>query len=232
LLLLEIVTLRTNSERASSESSMVRTQKDELILDGSVLADARIVDLAASGLIDQRVVLPRFVLNEVFLQSEGNEEIAHKAKRALEVVKKLEQISTFGMRIEEMDVPEVKDLMGKLIRLARQRNAMLVTADISRIQMSTLDGVRVVNIHALSNALKPLMQAGERMKMKIQRVGKEPMQGVGYLEDGTMVVVNGGGEFVGETIEVLVLSVKHTTAGRMVFCNALDQPAYEVNGNR
>jgi uncharacterized protein YacL len=99
----------------------------------------------------------------------------------------------------------------------------LITADISRIQMASIEGIRVINIHTLSNALKPLMQAGEFIKIKVQRYGKEPRQGVGYLEDGTMVVVNGGGNYIGETIDAKVLSVKHTTSGRMIFCNAIDE---------
>jgi uncharacterized protein YacL len=89
--------------------------------------------------------------------------------------------------------------------------------------MAAIEGVRVINLHTLSNALKPLMQAGEHIKIKIQRYGKEPRQGVGYLEDGTMVVVNGGGEYIGEIIDAKVLSVKHTSSGRMIFCNAPDE---------
>ena len=92
--------------------------------------------------------------------------------------------------------------------------------------MAQVEGVRIINIHALSNALKPLMQRGEVMRIKIQRHGKEDRQGVGYLEDGTMVVVNGGGDFIGETITVHVLSVKHTTSGRMIFCNVAEDEEY------
>ena len=89
--------------------------------------------------------------------------------------------------------------------------------------MASIEGIRIINIHTLSNALKPLMQAGEFIKIKIQRYGKEPRQGVGYLDDGTMVVVNGGGNYIGEAIDAKVLSVKHTTSGRMIFCNAMDE---------
>lgn len=96
----------------------------------------------------------------------------------------------------------------------------LLSSDISKVQLPSIEGITVVNMHALSNALKPLMQAGEPIKIKVQRVGKEPKQGVGYLEDGTMVVINGGGDFIGETIDAKVLSVKHTSSGRMIFCNA------------
>src|SRR3989338_9826200 len=127
------------------------------------------------------------------------------------------------MRSNDTDFPETKDIMGKLIRLARLFDANILTADISRIQMANIEGVRIINLHNLSNALKPLMQAGEHIKIKIQRYGKEPRQGVGYLDDGTMVVVNGGGQYIRQTIDAQVLSVKHTTSGRVIFCNAADE---------
>ena len=208
-------------------------KKKDLIMDASILADGRIIDLASSGLIDQQLVLPRFLLKELSSQAESQDEmVCNRAKRALEVVKKLEQIPHLEMRVNESDFPEIKDSMNKLVHIARILDGMILTADFTRLQISAIDDVRVINIHALSNALKPLTQAGERIKIKIQRLGKEARQGVGYLEDGTMVVVNGGGEFIGEAIEGVVLSVKHTTSGRMIFCNALeeqnnDQPVFE-----
>ena len=146
----------------------------------------------------------------------------NKARRCLDVIKKLESVPALEIKINDTDFPDVKEMQGKLIRLARLLDANLLTADINRIQMASIEGIRVINMHALSNALKPLMQAGEYIKIKIQRYGKEPRQGVGYLDDGTMVVVNGGGNYIGETIEAKVLSVKHTTSGRMIFCNAVD----------
>jgi uncharacterized protein YacL len=142
-------------------------------------------------------------------------------------LKKLEALPNLALRYNDTDFPEVKDLTGKMARLARLIDANLLSADISRVQMGSMDGVRGINLHTLANALKPLMQAGEFIKIKIQRYGKEAEQGVGYLEDGTMVAVNGGGRYIGETIECRVLSVKHTTAGRMIFCNALDLEGQE-----
>ncbi len=205
-------------------------KKKDLVLDTSVLGDARIIDLASSGLVDHHLVLPRFLLKELYAQSEVGDEMArNKARRSLEVVKKLEHTQDLEMRYNDTDFPEVKDPMSKLVRLARLLDANILTADISRVQISAIEGIRIINIHSLSNSLKPLMQAGEKIKIKIQRYGKEPRQGVGYLEDGTMVVVNGGGAFIGETIDALVLSVKHTSSGRMIFCNAMDEEG--GNGN-
>lgn len=223
-----IMTLRASDELYVSipfiKFTPTAQKKKDLIIDGSVLSDARIIDLAASGMIDHHLVLPRFLLKDLYAQTEVSDEMTrNKAKRSLEVVKKLEQIPGLELRYNDTDFPEVKDSMSKLLRLARLLDGNILTADISRVQISAIEGVRIINIHALSNALKPLMQAGEKIKIKIQRYGKEPRQGVGYLEDGTMVVVNGGGAFIGDTIDALVLSVKHTSSGRMIFCNAMDE---------
>ncbi len=198
-------------------------KKKDLLLDSSVLSDARIIDLAASGVVDNHLVIPRFLIKELYAQAELADEITRmKAKRALEVAKKLEAVPELELRYNDTDFPDIKDPMNKMIRLARLTDANVLTADISRVQIASIEGVRIINIHSLSNSLKPLMQAGEQIRIKIQRYGKEPRQGIGYLEDGTMVVVNGGGQFIGETIDAQVLSVKHTSSGRMIFCNAAD----------
>jgi uncharacterized protein YacL len=200
------------------------TQHKDILLDASVLADSRIIDLASSGLLDQRLVIARFLVKEFHDQcDQPDETIRSKARRALDVVKKLEAMPTLGMRYSETDFSEIKDPQGKLVRLARFLDAHLITADMNRVQQSSFEGVRIINIHSLSNSLKPLMQSGEILEIKINRTGKELRQGVGYLEDGTMVVVNGGGDFIGEVIKAQVLSVKHTSSGRMIFCNAMQE---------
>ena len=199
-------------------------KKKELLLDLSVLADARILDFAASGIVDDMLVVPRFLVKELYMLSESQDESTKgRAKRSLETLKKLEGLKELGLRYNDTDFSDVKDPMTKMIHLARLLDANMMTADISRVQVSSLEGVRIVNLHTLSNALKPLMQTGEQIKIKILRYGKEPRQGVGYLEDGTMVVVNGGGDYLGKTIDAAVVSVKHTTSGRMIFCNAPDE---------
>lgn len=200
-------------------------KKKDLLLDSSALGDARLIDIIATGLFDHQLIIPRFLIKELYAQSEAGDEMTRaKAKRSLDLIKKLEDVEHLHIRFSDTDFPEVKDPQGKLIRLARLIDANIFSADISKIQMSSIEGIKVINLHSLSNALKPLMQAGEYVKIKIQRYGKEPRQGIGYLEDGTMVVVNGGGKYLGETIDAQVLSVKHTSSGRMVFCNACDEP--------
>lgn len=202
----------------------ITPKKKDILVDASILMDSRIIDLASSGLLDHHLIIPRFTLKELYAMLEGTEETGKaKARRSLDVVKKLEAISTLDLRYADSDFPEVKDSTLKLVRLARLMDANIITADINRIQQSSIEGIRVINIHSLSNALKPITQTGEYVNIKIQRYGKEPRQGVGYLDDGTMVVVNGGAEYIGETIKAQVLSVKHTSSGRMIFCNSTDE---------
>lgn len=199
------------------------THRKDILLDASALADPRIIDLAGSGLLDQQLLLPRFILKELLEAVDSPEEITrNKARRTLEVVRKLETLASVGLRYLDTDFPEIKEPLSKMVRMARFCDANVLTADIARVQQMAIEGVKFINIHTLSNALKPLMQTAEVLEIKIQRYGKEARQGVGYLDDGTMVVVNGGGDFIGETIKAQVLSVKHTTSGRMIFCNALE----------
>lgn len=223
-----LLTLRSADELSVSipfiRLSPSGQKKKDLLIDGSVLSDGRILDLASSGMLDHALILPRFLIKELYLQTEEADETHRsKSKRALEIVKKLESIPELSLRYSDTDFPDVKDPMGKMVRLARLLDSNIMTADISRLQMGAIEGIRVINLHTLSSALKPLMQTGEYIKIKIQRYGKEPRQGVGYLEDGTMVVVNGGGQYIGDTIDAKVLSVKHTSSGRMIFCNAPDE---------
>ncbi|MEM8727237.1 MAG: hypothetical protein AAGE99_00770 [Chlamydiota bacterium] len=198
-------------------------KKKDLLIDTSILADPRIIDVCSTGILDHYLVIPRFIIKELYSQTEtGDDTVKTRARRSLERIKKLEQLRTLGLRFNDTDFPEVKDTTSKFIRLARLLNANILTADISRVQTVSIEGLQIINLHSLSNALKPLMETGEMIKIKVQRYGKEPSQGVGYLEDGTMVVINGGGSFIGDVIDGQVLSVKHTSSGRMIFCNALE----------
>ncbi len=212
-----IMTLRGSDEFYISipfvKLAVAGQKKKDLLVDISLLADPRVIDIATSGLLDGQLVLPRFIVKELYAESE-------LGKRPLETIKKLESLETLHIRYNDTDFPEVKDIHEKILRLARLLDANIITAETTRVSAS--DGVRIVNINSLSTALKPLTQTGESIRIKIQRYGKEPRQGVGYLDDGTMVVVNGGGKHLGETVDAKVLSVKHTTSGRMIFCNAPD----------
>lgn len=211
------------------EFKQMSHKKKDILVDLSILSDPRIIDLASSGLLDHHLIIPRFAVKELYAQAEmGDEMTKAKARRSLELIKKLESLPSLDLRYVDTDFPEIKEPMMKLIRLARFMDTHIITSDINRIQQSSIEGVRIINIHMLSNALKPITQAGESISIKIQRYGKEARQGVGYLEDGTMVVVNGGAEFIGETIKAYVLSVKHTSSGRMIFCNAAEEGALMI----
>lgn len=219
-----ILTLRASDELYVSipfvKFTPLKQKKKDLIIDTSALADTRIIDLSLSGLLDQHIVIPRFVVRELYSMNESSDEnTKSKARRSLDSLKKLEEYSQLGVRYNDTDFPEVKETHAKLIRLARLIDANIITADISRVETASIEGIKIINLHSLSNALKPLTQTGEIIQIKVQRLGKEPNQGVGYLEDGTMIVVNGGGSYVGQTVDVNVLSVKHTSSGRMIFCN-------------
>lgn len=204
--------------------SQLHLKKKDFLIDSSALLDSRILDLAATGLLDNDLVIPRFLLKELHTPCDSSDEACKmKAKRILETLKKLESLPHLNLRYNETDLSSSNDPFAQLLRLARSTDCNIITADISQVQAPSEDGIKVINLNSLSNALKPLMQAGESMKIKIQRFGKEPNQGVGYLEDGTMVVVNGGGDFIGECIDVIVLSVKHTSSGRMIFCNTMEE---------
>lgn len=199
----------------------VGSKKKDVVVDWTILSDSRIYDLASSGLLDDHLIIPRFMLKELYVMLEsGDEGIKNKARRCLEVFKKLESIPTLDLRYSETDFPDIKDVSIKIMQLAQLLDANVITSDVSRLQQCAVEGVRIISIHMLSNALKPI--AGEQLNIKVQRYGKEPRQGVGYLEDGTMVVVNGGAEYIGESIKAHVLSVKHTSSGRMIFCNVAE----------
>lgn len=186
-----------------------------ILLDSTALLDPRIVDLAASGLVDKRLACPRFLLRSI-----PNDE--EHAKRLAETLQRLETMPHLHLRFLEADFPDIKESNSKLLKLAEQTGATILSAESPKVPSLQSEGVRIINLHTLSSLLKPLMQKGESLKIKIQRYGKEERQGVGYLEDGAMVVVNGGGDYIGETVPVKVLSVKQSSTGRMIFCNVAE----------
>ncbi|HRW58874.1 MAG TPA: TRAM domain-containing protein, partial [Chlamydiales bacterium] len=205
-----LMTIRASDEFYVSipfvKFSAATQKKKDLLIDQSFLSDARVIDFLSSGLLDHHLILPRFIIKDLYVQAESASESAKaKAKRCLETLSKLEENTDLHIRFNDTDFPEIKDSLSKMVRLARLLDANILSADISRIKTSSIEGIKIININSISNALKPLMQTGEKMTIKIQRYGKEPRQGVGYLEDGTMVVVNGGGDFIGENVDAFVL---------------------------
>lgn len=196
--------------------------KKDLILDFNVICDSRIVDFLSSGILNSGVILPKVVVKELHKQAEGADEATKsRVRKGLEVVKKLEAMKNLGIRHNESDFADVSDISQKVARLARVCNANILTSDNNRTQPLQADDTLYVNLNTLSNLLKPVTPPGETISIKVQRYGKEPKQGVGYLDDGTMVVINNGGDYIGEQIETQVISVKQTSAGRIIFTNAM-----------
>jgi len=186
------------------------------LLDTSVIVDGRVLEIAESGFLDGRLMVPKFVLRELQLIADSADPVKRsRGRRGLEVLNKLREVSK-GLEISEFDAPE-RDVDGKLISLGRTLGAQILTNDYNLNRVAKVQGVAVLNINELANALKPVVLPGEEMFVKVVKDGKEPNQGVGYLDDGTMIVVENGKRVMGEDSEVVVTSVLQTAAGRMIF---------------
>ncbi|MBV8194326.1 MAG: PIN domain nuclease [Candidatus Dormibacteraeota bacterium] len=193
-----------------------------VVLDTSVLIDGRIVDVAAAGFVPGRLLLPGFVLEELQRIADSADPIRRaKGRRGLGVVEQLQQERDVRCELIDLDFPGTPEVDSRLVKTARVRGAAIMTQDYNLNRLAQIEGVRVLNLNDLANAVKPIVAAGEAMSIAIVKEGKEPHQGVGYLEDGTMVVVENGREHQDETVSVTVTSVLQTAAGRMIFA-ALD----------
>ncbi len=206
--------------------------KKDLVIDYNAVCDPRIVDFLSSGVLNSCIILPQFIVKELYRQADGADETTKaRVRKGLDVVKKLETMKSLGLRYDETDFPEMNDVSQKSIRLARMTNANILTSEVNRTHSLQSDETLYINLNSLSNVLKPVTPPGETISIKVQRYGKEPKQGVGYLDDGTMVVINNGGEYIGEQIDTQVISVKQTSAGRIIFTNALvEEQSYSSVG--
>ena len=187
------------------------------IIDTSVIVDGRILEIVESGFLEGPLVLPRFVLRELQLIADSLDAMKRtRGRRGLDILAKLQE--TAPLEIDERDYDDVGGAVdAKLVRLARERNGRLVTNDYNLNRVAQVEGVAVLNINELAGAVKPVVLPGEEMHVTIVRDGKEPHQGVGYLDDGTMIVVENGRRLIGEDTDVQVTSVLQTVAGRMIF---------------
>jgi len=192
-----------------------------LVLDTSVIIDGRIADIAETKLFDAPLIVPRFVLNELQLIADSPEKIKrNRGRRGLDMLNKLQNSTIVEVKIDDTPPPGIEDNAGvdqKLIAFTKNCDGRLVTNDFNLNKVATLRGVDVININDLANALKTVTLPGETMRVKIIRLGEEPTQGVGYLDDGTMVVVEGANNKIGQTISFTVTSSLQTSAGRMIF---------------
>lgn len=191
---------------------------DQRLLDTSVIIDGRIADICDTGFMDGELIVPRFVLNELqFIADSSDSMKRSRGRRGLDVLNRMQKSSAIHIEIVEQDFPKIKGVDGKLVALAQKLNAKLMTNDYNLNKVAELQGVRVLNVNELANAMKPVVLPGEQMLVKIIREGKEQGQGVGYLDDGTMIIVDSAQKMINMNVEVVVTSVLQTTAGRMIF---------------
>lgn len=193
-------------------------RKTHKILDTSVIIDGRIFDICETGFLDGILVIPQFVLKELQHIADSNDSMRrNRGRKGLDVLQKIKKSAHVKVTISEIDFEDIQEVDIKLIELARQINAKIITNDFNLNKVAQLRGIDVLNINELANSLKPVVLPGEVMKVFILKEGKEPNQGVAYLDDGTMVVVDNARRQIGKTVDITVTSVLQTTAGKMFF---------------
>ncbi len=198
-----------------SEQSGRRQPK---IFDTSVIIDGRVADVCEAHFLDGLLVIPQFVLRELQLVADSADSLKRqRGRRGLEVLQRIQKMAHLEVEFTEEDFPQVPEVDLKLIELAKRYDAKIVTNDYNLNKVATLQGIDVLNVNQLANALKPVVLPGEAMRVFILREGKEYNQGVAYLDDGTMVVVDGGRRAINKTVDIAVTSVHQTTAGKMIF---------------
>ncbi len=188
------------------------------VLDTSVIIDGRIADICDTGFMEGTFIIPQFILQELQHIADSSDPLKRgRGRRGLDVLNRIQKQANLEVKIVDQDFPKIQEVDAKLIALAKDINAKIVTNDFNLNKVAELQGIPVLNINQLFNALKPVVLPGEVMNVKILKEGKEPGQGVAYLDDGTMVVVDNARRHMGKNVDVTVTSVLQTTAGRMIF---------------
>ncbi|MGQ9622302.1 MAG: PIN/TRAM domain-containing protein [Candidatus Caldatribacteriaceae bacterium] len=188
------------------------------ILDTSAIVDGRIADICKTGFIEGDLLVPRFVLRELQQVADSQDPLKrNRGRRGLDILNRMRKEKKVNIRIIDRDFPDIQDVDAKLIKLAKIMGVRVITNDFNLNKIAELEGVEVLNINELSNALKPYVLPGEELRVQIIREGKEAEQGVGYLDDGTMVVVEEGKKYINSIVDTVVTSVLQTPAGRMIF---------------
>jgi len=194
-----------------------------ILLDTSVIIDGRVADIARTGFLPGTLLIPRFVLNELqYIADSADSLRRQRGRRGMEVLSELQKVSAISVRISDIDVEGVREVDDKLVILARQLKCPILTNDYNLNRVAELQGVIILNINELANSVKSVVLPGETMAIAVIQEGKETNQGVGYMDDGTMVVVEGGNRFIGQTKAVSVTKVLQTAAGRMIFAKPED----------
>ena len=202
------------------EAVPVKPTLPPILLDTSAIIDGRIKDISQTGFIYGRLVVPRFVLNELQRIADSADAMRrNRGRRGLEILNTLQKEATVPVEITDTDVENIAEVDGKLVQLGRDWHCSIITNDFNLNRVAELQGVKVLNINELANAIKPVLLPGEDISIKIMQEGRESGQGVGYLDDGTMIVVENGRAYMGQVIEVTVTRVLQTLAGRMIFAH-------------
>ncbi|HXZ04537.1 MAG TPA: PIN domain-containing protein [Ktedonobacteraceae bacterium] len=208
-----------NKERDKENAPQLQPPM-QILLDTSAIIDGRIADISQTGFISGTLVVPRFVLNELqHIADSADTMRRNRGRRGLEMLDRLQKDATVPIEITDADVEGIVEVDSKLVKLAQTLHCPIITNDFNLNRVAELQGVKVLNINELANAVKPVLLPGEDIVIKIIQDGKELGQGVGYLDDGTMIVVEGGRQYMGSTIEVSVTRVLQTVAGRMIFAH-------------
>jgi len=194
------------------------TGQAEKILDTSVIIDGRIADISNTSFIEGPLIVPQFILKELQMVADSVDGIKRqRGRRGLDVLEQLQKSSQVSVIISEIDFPDIKEVDTKLIEMAKQMDGKIITNDYNLSKVAQLQGISILNINELANTLKPVVLPGEAIKVFILKEGKEKDQGVAYLDDGTMVVVDNSRKLIGQTVDVTVTSVLQTTVGKMIF---------------
>lgn len=207
---------RRDKKRENIEQKPTTTKLK--ILDTSVIIDGRIADICQTGFLEGTLIIPRFVLEELQHIADSSDVLKrNRGRRGLDILNRIQKELDVKVEIYEGDFEEIAEVDSKLVKLAKLVSGIVVTNDFNLNKVCELQSVQVLNINDLANAVKPIVLPGEELNVHVIKDGKEHNQGVGYLDDGTMIVVEEGREYIGQTIEVLVTSVLQTSAGRMIF---------------
>lgn len=203
---------------AASPAPAVTGTAQQILVDTSVIIDGRIADIAQTGFIRGKLLVPRFVLAELQNIADSDDNLRRgRGRRGLEMLNNIKSNSGVEFEVIEMDAPEIKEVDHKLVHLAKQLGTDILTTDYNLNRVATVEGVQVLNINELANAIRPVVLPGEDMQVKIVQAGKEKHQGVAYLPDGTMIVVENGDKLIGKEVKVEVTRVFQTVAGKMIF---------------
>ncbi len=209
---------KVGGKSADKEKNKKLQDSQRILVDTSAIIDGRIADIARTGFIPGRLLIPRFVLNELQYVSDSADNLRRqRGRRGMEILSELQKDESIPVTISDIDVEGVREVDERLIVLARQLNCPILTNDYNLNRVAELQGVSILNINELANAVKAILLPGETLELKIIQEGKEFGQGVGYMEDGTMVVVENGNKYIGKSLRITVTKVLQTAAGRMIF---------------